>query len=81
LICHFRAYCTATKQFSQYLPAIAAAANATVNETLGVSAYFILYGMNYRFPFETALTTNEQEVRSYDNPGLRDLAHRMKIGR
>jgi hypothetical protein len=37
--------------------------------------------MNCRFPFETALTTNEQEVRFYDHPGLRDLAHRMKIVR
>jgi hypothetical protein len=81
LIRHLRAYCSDPKQFAQYLPAIAAAVNAIVIENLGVSPYFLLYGMNYRFPFETALTTNEQEVRSYDHPGLRALAHRMKIVR
>jgi hypothetical protein len=37
--------------------------------------------MNYRFSFETALTSNEQAFRSYDHPTLQALAQRMKIVR
>jgi cytochrome c-type biogenesis protein CcmE len=37
--------------------------------------------MNYRFPFETALTSNEQAFRSYDHLTLQALTQRMQIVR
>jgi hypothetical protein len=37
--------------------------------------------MNYRFPFETALTSNEQAFRSQDHPALQALAQRIQIVR
>jgi hypothetical protein len=36
--------------------------------------------MNYRFPFETALTSNELSFREvWDMPGLESLAKRLEI--
>jgi hypothetical protein len=81
LIQHISAYANDPSQFPQYLAAISAGVNASVNVTLGVAPFYVLYGMNYRFPFETALTSNEQAVRSYDHPTLQALAQRMKIVR
>jgi hypothetical protein len=45
------------------------------------SPIFVLYGINYRFPFETALTSNEQPFREWDRPGLQPLAQRLEIVR
>jgi hypothetical protein len=81
LIRHIAAYASDPSQFPQYLSAIAAAVNGCVNLTTGVAPFYVLYGMNFRFPFETALTSNEQAFRSYDNPTLQALAQRMKIVR
>jgi hypothetical protein len=58
LIRHISAFAKDPSQFPQYLAAIAAGVNATLNLTLGIAPYYMLYGMNYRFPFETALTSN-----------------------
>jgi hypothetical protein len=81
LIRHIAAYASDPSQFPQYLAAIAAGINGCVNLTTGIAPFFTLYGMNFRFPFETALTSNEQAFRSYDNPTLQALAQRMKIVR
>jgi hypothetical protein len=81
LIRHIAAYASDPSQFPQYLSAIAAAVNGCVNVTTGVAPFYVLYGMNFCFPFETALTSNEQAFRSYDNPTLQALAQRMKIVR
>jgi hypothetical protein len=81
LIRHISAYASDPSQFPQYLAAIAAGVNTSVNLTLGVAPYYVLYGKNFRFPFETALTSNEQAFRSYDHPTLQALAQRMKIVR
>jgi hypothetical protein len=75
------AYARDPSQFPQYLAAIAAGVNANVNLTLGVAPNYVLNGMNYRFPFETALTSNEQAFRSYDHPTLQALVQRMQIVR
>jgi hypothetical protein len=80
IIRHLRAYCTDSTNFHEFLPAIAAAINGNVNTALGTSSFFILYGMNYRFPFETALTSNELSFREvWDMPGLESLAKRLEI--
>jgi hypothetical protein len=80
IIRHLRAYCTDSTNFHEFLPAIAAAINGNVNTALGTSPFFILYGMNYRFPFETALTSNELSFRDvWDMPGLESLAKRLEI--
>jgi hypothetical protein len=79
IIRHLRAFCTDSSTFHQLLTAIAAAINATTNITLGVAPFFVLYGINYRFPFETALTSNEQPFRDWDRPGLQPLAQRLEI--
>jgi hypothetical protein len=80
IIRHLRAYCTDSTNFHEFLPAISAAINGNVNTALGTSPYFILYGMNYRFPFETALTSNELSFREvWDMPGLESLARRLEI--
>jgi hypothetical protein len=81
LIWHISAYASDPSQFPQYLAAIAAGVNTSVKLTLGVAPYYVLYGKNFRFPFETALTSNEQAFRSYDHPTLQALAQRMKIFR
>jgi hypothetical protein len=81
LIRHIAAYASDPSQFPQYLSAVAAGINGCVNLTTGIAPFFTLYGMNFRFPFETALTSNEQAFRSYDNPTLQALAQRMKIVR
>jgi hypothetical protein len=82
IIRHLRAYCTDSTNFHEFLPAISAAINGTVNTALGTSSFFILYGMNYRFPFETALTSNELSFREvWDMPGLESLAKRLEIVR
>jgi hypothetical protein len=39
VIRHLRAFCTASSTFHQFLPAIAAAINATTNLTLGVAPF------------------------------------------
>jgi hypothetical protein len=80
IIRHLRAYCTDSTNFHEFLPAISAAINGNVNTALGTSPFFILYGMNYRFPFETALTSNELSFREvWDMPGLESLARRLEI--
>jgi hypothetical protein len=80
IIRHLRAYCTDSTNFHEFLPAIAAAINGNVNTALGTSSFFILYGMNYRFPFETALTSNDLSFREvWDMPGLESLAKRLEI--
>jgi hypothetical protein len=80
IIRHLRAYCTDSTNFHEFLPAIAAAINGNVNTALGTSSFFILYGMNYRFPFETALTSNELSFREvWDMLGLESLAKRLEI--
>jgi hypothetical protein len=80
IIRHLRAYCTDSTNFHEFLPAIAAAINGNVNTALGTSPFFILYGMNYRVPFETALTSNELSFRDvWDMPGLEPLAKRLEI--
>jgi hypothetical protein len=80
IIRHLRAYCTDSTNFHEFLQAIAAAINGNVNTALGTSAFFILYGMNYRFSFETALTSNELSFREvWDVPGLESLAKRLEI--
>jgi hypothetical protein len=80
IIRHLRAYCTDSTNFYEFLPAISAAINGNVNTALGTSPFFILYGMNYRFPFETALTSNELSFRAvWDMPGLELLARRLEI--
>jgi hypothetical protein len=56
IVRHLRALCTYSSTFHQFLPAISATINGTTNVTLGVSPFFVLYGINYRFPFGTALT-------------------------
>jgi hypothetical protein len=81
MIRHLSAFAKDSSQFPQYLAAIAAGVNASVNITLGVAPYYMLYGMNYRFPFETALTSNEQAFRSYDHSTLQALAQRLQIVR
>jgi hypothetical protein len=81
LIRHIAAYASDPSQFPQYLAAITAEINGSVNLTTGIAPFYVLYGMNFRFPFETALTSNEQAFRSYDNPTLQALAQRMKIVR
>jgi hypothetical protein len=82
IIRHLRAYCTNSTKFHEFLPAISVAINGTVNTALGTSSFFILYGMNYRFPFETALTSNELSFREvWDMPGLASLAKRLEIVR
>jgi hypothetical protein len=81
IVRHLRAFCTDSSTFHQFLPAISAAINGTTNVTLGVSPFFVLYGVNYRFPFETALTSNEQPFREWDRPGLQPLAQRLEIVR
>jgi hypothetical protein len=81
MIRHVSAFAKDPSQFPQYLAAIAAGVNASVNITLGVAPYYVLYGMNYRFPFETALTSNEQAFRSYDHPTLQALTQRLQIVR
>jgi hypothetical protein len=78
---HIAAYASDPSQFPQYLAAIAAGINGSVNLKTGIAPFYVLYGMNFRFPFETALTSNEQAFRSYDNPTLQALAQRMKIVR
>jgi hypothetical protein len=78
---HLRAFCTDSSTFHQFLPAILAAINGTTNVTLGVSPFFVLYEVNYRFPFETALTSNEQPFREWDRPGLQPFAQRLEIVR
>jgi hypothetical protein len=70
-----------TSTFHQFLPAISAAIDGTTNVTLGVSPFLVLYGINYRFPFKTALTSNEQPFREWDRPGLQPLAQRLEIVR
>jgi hypothetical protein len=64
-----------------FLRAISAAINGNVNTALGTSPFFfILYGMNYRFPFETALTSNELSFRDvWDMTGIESLAKRLEI--
>jgi hypothetical protein len=80
IIRHLRAYCTDSTNFHEFLPAIAAAINGNVNTALGTSSLFILYGMSYRFPFETALTSNELSFREvWDMPRLESLAKRLEI--
>jgi hypothetical protein len=80
IIRHLRAYCTDSTNFHEFLPAISAAINGNVNTALGTSSFFILYGINYRFPFETALTSNELSFREvWDMPGLDSLAKRLEI--
>jgi hypothetical protein len=75
-----RAYCTDFTNFHELLPAISAAINGNVNTALETSLFFILYGVNYRFPFETALTSNELSFREvWDMPGLESLAMRLEI--
>jgi hypothetical protein len=81
IVRHLRAFCTDSSTFHQFLPAISAAINGTTNITLGVSPFFVLHGVNYRFPFETALTSNEQPFREWDRPGLQPLAQRLEIVR
>jgi hypothetical protein len=81
IVRHLRAFCTDSSTFHQFLPAISAAINGTTNVTLEVSPFFVLYGVNYRFPFETALTSNEQPFREWDRPGLQPLAQRQEIVR
>jgi hypothetical protein len=63
IIRQLRAYFTDSTNFHEFLPAISAAINESVNTALRTSSFFILYGMKYRFPFETALTSNELSFR------------------
>jgi hypothetical protein len=80
IIRHLRAYCTDSTNFHEFLPAISAAINGNVNTALGTSSFFILYGMNYRLPSETALTSNELSFREvWDMPGLESLAKILEI--
>jgi hypothetical protein len=82
IIRHLRAYCTDSTNFHEFLPAIAAAINGNVNTALGTYPFFIRYGTNYRFPFETALTSSELSFRDvWDMPGLESLARRLEIFR
>jgi hypothetical protein len=75
IIRHLRAYCTDSTNFHEFLSAISAAINRTVNTGLGTASFFILYGMNYRFPFETALTSIELSfIEVWDMPALETLA-------
>jgi hypothetical protein len=67
--------------FSSISSCISAAINGTTNVTLGVSPILVLYGVDYRFPFETALTSNEQPFREWDRPGLQPLAQRLEMAR
>jgi hypothetical protein len=82
IIRHLRAYCADSTNFHEFLPTISAAINGTVNTALGTSSFVILYDMNYRFPFETALTSNELSIREvWDMPGIESLAKRLEIVR
>jgi hypothetical protein len=81
IVRHLRAFCTDSSTFHQFLPAISAAINGTTNITLGISPFFVLYGVNYCFPFETALTSNEQPFREWERPGFQPLAQRLEIVR
>jgi hypothetical protein len=79
---HLRAFCTDRKNFHEFLPAICAAINGTVNSMLGVEPYFLLYGQSYRWPIETSLTSQDQSLRESDYPAsLQSLAERLKVVR
>jgi hypothetical protein len=81
IIRHLRAYCDNTEEFDKFLPSIACANNAIHNVTLQTSPYFFLYGINFKWPFETALTTTEQSIRDMTPRGLEFIAERLQVMR
>ena len=80
IIRHLRAFCTDKKRFHEFLPAIAAGINGTVNSALGTSPFFVLFGQNYCSPVDTIMSEREQSFRDGSHPdGLKSLADRMAI--
>jgi RNase H-like domain found in reverse transcriptase/Reverse transcriptase (RNA-dependent DNA polymerase)/Integrase zinc binding domain/gag-polyprotein putative aspartyl protease/Integrase core domain len=74
-----RIHCYHKENFHEFLPLIAAGINNTVNTALGVSPFFMLYGMEYKSPIDVTLTRNDQPLRSTNTPeGLQKLAERMQ---
>jgi Integrase zinc binding domain len=77
---HLRAFCPDKANFHEFLPTIAAAANATYNSALGASSYFVLFGMDYVWPIDTALTSVQQSFREFPlSEGLQGLADRFRM--
>jgi hypothetical protein len=75
-----RAECSDKKDFHLYLPTICAGANALTSTALNCSPFYALYGVNYRWPIDTALTTEEQSFRGNNYPqGLQGIAERLRI--
>jgi hypothetical protein len=75
-----RAECSDKKDFHMYLLTICAGANALTSTALNCSPFYALYGVNYRWPIDTALTTEEQSIRGKNYPqGLQGIAERLRI--
>ena len=75
-----RAYCTDRKQFHELLPAICAGVNGSYNTSLGCSSHFLLYGQEYQWPIDTALTNEVQSIRDdIHPPGLEGIADRFRV--
>jgi hypothetical protein len=80
IIRHLRAFCKQPQQFHEFLPAISAGINCTVNTALGTTPYFVLFGQEYCAPICTTLSDHEQSFRDLPYPeGLKSLGDRMKI--
>jgi hypothetical protein len=80
IIKYLKAHCENKSNFWEFLPAISCAINSFSNGALGVSPYFVLYGQQFRFPFDTSLTDQEQSFRDTPIPqGLEGIAERLKI--
>jgi hypothetical protein len=80
IIRHLRAFCKQPQQFHEFLPAITAGINCSVNSALGLSPYFVLFGQEYCAPICTTLSDHEQSFRDLPYPeGLKSLGDRMKI--
>jgi hypothetical protein len=81
VICsYFRAYCKDPKLFHEFLPAVCAGINCTVNTALRTSPYFVLFGQEYCAPVCTTLYDHEESFRDLPYPeGLKSLGDRMKV--
>ena len=80
IIRHLRAHCDNNKEFYKFLPAVECAINNFYVSSLGGSPYNFVFGREYVFPIQKALTDHQEHLWQLPHSaGLEEVFQRFKI--